>query len=138
MHDANNENKQTLEEMAEVLAKERVKQVTIKYEQEIKQKDKDLMDRVERVLQLMMELDEVKDAYRQLESNLSREDQQYKQQAQKLQRNLDQMNAMYQQVIQEKSTMKIDLQLAEKKAIRKDERIVLLEKTLVKEKETVR
>ncbi len=85
-----------------------------------------------------MELDEVKDAYRQLESNLSREDQQYKQQAQKLQRNLDQMNAMYQQVIQEKSTMKIDLQLAEKKAIRKDERIVLLEKTLVKEKETVR
>ena len=138
MHDANNENKQTLEEMAEVLAKERVKQVTSKYEQEIKQKDKDLMDRVERVLQLMMELDEVKDAYRQLESNLSREDQQYKQQAQKLQRNLDQMNAMYQQVIQEKSTMKIDLQLAEKKAIRKDERIVLLEKTLVKEKETVR
>ena len=85
-----------------------------------------------------MELDEVKDAYRQLESNLSREDQQYKQQAQKLQRNLDQMNAMYQQVIQEKSTMKIDLQLAEKKAVRKDERIVLLEKTLVKEKETVR
>lgn len=138
MHDANNENKQTLEEMAEVLAKERVKQITSKYEQEIKQKDKDLMDRVERVLQLMMELDEVKDAYRQLESNLSREDQQYKQQAQKLQRNLDQMNAMYQQVIQEKSTMKIDLQLAEKKAIRKDERIVLLEKTLVKEKETVR
>ena len=34
--------------------------------------------------------------------------------------------------------MKIDLSLAEKKAIRKDERIVLLEKTLVKEKETVR
>ena len=85
-----------------------------------------------------MELDEVKDAYRQLESNLSRDDQQYKQQAQKLQKNLDQMNAMYQQVIQEKSTMKIDLSLAEKKAVRKDERIVLLEKTLAKEKENVR
>jgi hypothetical protein len=69
---------------------------------------------------------------------LSRDDQQYKQQAQKLQKNLDQMNAMYQQVIQEKSTMKIDLSLAEKKAMRKDERIVLLEKTLVKEKENVR
>jgi hypothetical protein len=55
-----------------------------------------------------------------------------------LQKNLDQMNAMYQQVIQEKSTMKIDLSLAEKKAMRKDERIVLLEKTLVKEKENVR
>ena len=48
------------------------------------------------------------------------------------------MNAMYQQVIQEKSTMKIDLSLAEKKATRKDERIMLLEKTLQKERETVR
>ena len=138
MHDANNENKQTLEEMAEQLAKERVKQVSNKYEHEREQTVRDLQNRVEKVLQLEMELDEVKDAYRSLESNLSREDQQYKQQAQKLQKNLDQMNAMYQQVIQEKSTMKIDLSLAEKKAIRKDERIVLLEKTLVKEKETVR
>ena len=138
MHDANNENKQTLEEMAEQLAKERVKQVSNKYEHEREQTVRDLQNRVEKVLQLEMELDEVKDAYRSLESNLSREDQQYKQQAQKLQKNLDQMNAMYQQVIQEKSTMKIDLQLAEKKAVRKDERIVLLEKTLVKEKETVR
>ena len=138
MHDANNENKQTLEEMAEQLAKERVKQVSNKYEHEREQTVRDLQNRVEKVLYLEMELDEVKDAYRSLESNLSREDQQYKQQAQKLQKNLDQMNAMYQQVIQEKSTMKIDLSLAEKKAIRKDERIVLLEKTLVKEKETVR
>lgn len=54
-----------------------------------------------------------------------------------MQRNLDQMNAMYQQVIQEKSTMKIDLSLAEKKAVRKDERIVLLEKTLQKERDIV-
>jgi hypothetical protein len=34
--------------------------------------------------------------------------------------------------------MKIDLQLAEKKGVRKDERIMVLEKTLLKEKETVR
>lgn len=34
--------------------------------------------------------------------------------------------------------MKIDLSLAEKKAVRKDERIALLERTLAKEREIVR
>jgi hypothetical protein len=36
---------------------------------------------VEKVLRLEMELDEVKDGYRALESQLSREDQTYKQKA---------------------------------------------------------
>ena len=36
---------------------------------------KDLENRVEKVLKLEMELDEVKDAYRALESGLSREEQ---------------------------------------------------------------
>ena len=35
---------------------------------------KDLQNRVSKVLELEMELDEVKDAYRQLESNLSRDE----------------------------------------------------------------
>jgi hypothetical protein len=40
----------------------------------LRQKDHDLENRVGKVLALEMELDEVKDAYRSLESNLSRED----------------------------------------------------------------
>ncbi len=36
---------------------------------------KDLQNRVEKVLKLEVELDEVKDAYRALESSLSKEDQ---------------------------------------------------------------
>ena len=47
------------------------------------------------------------------------------------------MNGMYQSVIQETTTIKIDLQLAEKKGVRKDERIKMLEQTLMKERETV-
>lgn len=35
---------------------------------------KDLQNRVEKVLKLEVELDEVKDAYRSLESSLSKED----------------------------------------------------------------
>lgn len=50
---------------------------------------KDLQNRVEKVLILEMELDEVKDAYRSLESSLSKDEQQYKQRAQKLERNFE-------------------------------------------------
>ena len=42
---------------------------------------KDLQNRVEKVLELEMELDEVKDAYRALESTLSRDDMQLKNRA---------------------------------------------------------
>ena len=79
-------------------------------------------------MKLEMELDEVKDAYRALESSMSREDQQYKQRALLLEKNIEQLNNMYQNAINEKSIIKIDLGLAEKKCKRKDEKIIELEK----------
>lgn len=85
-----------------------------------------------------MELDEVKDAYRALESGLSRDEQQYKQKAQMLERSLDSLNQMYQTVVSERSALKIDVSVAEKKVARKDEKIVLLEKQLASSKEKVR
>jgi hypothetical protein len=75
------EKQRAVEEMAKAMSEQRVREVTGKYEERLRQKDHDLENRVGKVLQLEMELDEVKDAYRSLESNLSREDQQYKQQA---------------------------------------------------------
>jgi flagellin-specific chaperone FliS len=45
-----------------------------KYDYERDQMVKDLQNRVSKVLELEMELDEVKDAYRQLEQNLSRDE----------------------------------------------------------------
>lgn len=56
-----------------------------------------------------MELDEVKDAYRALESSLSRDEQQFKNRAIKLERSLEQITTMYQAVINEKSVLKVDL-----------------------------
>ena len=73
--------KVSLEELAEKVAQERIREVTQRYEHEREQTVRDLQNRVEKVLMLEMELDEVKDAYRQLESNLSRDEQQYKIQA---------------------------------------------------------
>ena len=60
-----------------------------KFAYEREQLIKDLQNRVEKVLALEMENDEVKDAYRLLESTLSRDEQQYKNRAQKLERSLD-------------------------------------------------
>jgi hypothetical protein len=51
--------------------------------------EKDLGNRVEKVLKLEMQLDESKDAYKQLESSISREDLKFKQKAQNLEKNLD-------------------------------------------------
>ena len=47
------------------------------------------MNRVEKVLKLEMQLDEAKDAYKQLEKSISKEDLQFKQKAQNLEKNLD-------------------------------------------------
>ena len=70
-----------------------------------------------------MELDEVKDAYRALEASLSKDEQQFKNRAIKLEKSLDQITNMYQTVINEKSVLKVDLQVAEKKIQRKEEKI---------------
>ncbi len=56
-----------------------------------------------------MELDEIKEAYRGLEQSLSKDEQQYKSRAQKLERSLEQITTMYQAVINEKSVLKVDL-----------------------------
>ena len=50
---------------------------------------KDLGNRIEKVLRLEMQLDEVKDSYRQLENSMSRDDIKFKQKAQNLEKNLD-------------------------------------------------
>lgn len=68
-------------ELSEQLAKERIDEERKKWEHARDQLTKDLQNRVEKVLELEMELDEVKDAYRALESTLSRDDMQLKNRA---------------------------------------------------------
>ena len=74
-----------------------------------------------------MQLDEVKDAYKQLENSISRDDLKFKQKAQNLEKNLDQIHQMYQNVTSEKSILKVDLQVAERKLARKEEKCAQLE-----------
>lgn len=82
-----------------------------------------------------MQLDESKDAYKQLEQSISREDLKFKQKAQNLEKNLDQIHQMYQNVTSEKSILKVDLQVAERKLERKNAKIETLEKTVLQSRQ---
>jgi len=63
-----------IQEITERLAQERIDVIQKKHEYERDQMVKDLQNRVSKVFELEMELDEVKDAYRQLEQSLSRDE----------------------------------------------------------------
>ena len=60
-----------IEEITQKIVKEKLEEQAKKFEWEKERMIQDLQNRVEKVLRLEMELDEVKDAYRQLESSLS-------------------------------------------------------------------
>ena len=75
--------------MQERMVKQECEKLKTKYEAEKEQLHKDLLNRVEKVLKLEMQLDEVKDAYKQLENSISRDDLKFKQKAQNLEKNLD-------------------------------------------------
>ena len=45
--------------------------------------------KIDKAIQLQIQLDEVKDAYKQLEHSISRDDLKFKQKAQNLEKNLD-------------------------------------------------
>ena len=76
-------------QMQERMVKQECEKLRVKYEAEKEQLHKDLLNRVEKVLKLEMQLDEVKDAYKQLENSISRDDLKFKQKAQNLEKNLD-------------------------------------------------
>lgn len=79
------------------------------FEKERLQREKDLSNRVEKVIKLEMQLDEMRDAYKNLEQTISKDDLKYKQKALTLEKNLDNIHQMYQNSTSEKSILKVDL-----------------------------
>ncbi len=64
-----------IDEITEQIASQRVEEVRRQFLIEKEQQTRDLQDRVEKVIGLELELDELRDAYRQLEGSMSKEDQ---------------------------------------------------------------
>lgn len=59
----------------------------------------------------------------------------FKHKAQTLEMNLEQIHAMYQNVTSDRSILKVDLQVAQRKLARKEEKIVQLEKSFMASKQ---
>lgn len=87
-----------------------------------------LQQKIEKNLALEVELDEIKDAYRALEKNLSPEERQNRNKVSLLERSMEQLNAMYQNIINERSILKVDLQVSERKMQKSLQRQQILEK----------
>lgn len=119
-----------IKDITDRIVKQELEAQRREFEEQKDQLQKDLHNRVEKVLKLEMQLDEQKDAYRQLENSISREDLKFKQKAQNLEKNLDQIHQMYQNVTSDKSILKVDLQVAQRKLERKQQKIEILEKTV--------
>ena len=97
--------------------------------------EKDLQNRINKVLQLELQLDQVKEEYRLLERSIPSDDLKFKHKAQTLEMNLEQIHAMYQNVTSDRSILKVDLQVAQRKLARKEEKIVQLEKSFMASKQ---
>jgi len=70
-----------IKEITDRIVKQELDAQKREFDKEREQVQKDLLNRVEKVLKLEMQLDESKDAYKQLENSISREDLKFKQKA---------------------------------------------------------
>jgi len=73
-----------------------------------------LQEKIEKNLKLEMQLDDVKDAYRALESSLAPDDRKQQSRIQLLERNIEQISTMYQSVMNEHSLLRVSLNRAER------------------------
>ncbi|BGP55956.1 hypothetical protein JCM8202_005098 [Rhodotorula sphaerocarpa] len=89
---------------------------------------RDLQDRCEKVVELEISLDEARENYRNLAKNSNSKTQQRKMDF--LTRNLDQLTVVQKQLVDQNSTLKRDVALAERKLLARNERIQNLEALL--------
>lgn len=75
-----------------------------------------------------MNLDEIKDAYRALESSLSQDEKKKRNREKQLETSLEQISTLYQTAMNERSILKVDLQVADRKHQKSIQRQQLLEK----------
>lgn len=117
-----------IEEIAQKMADEKLGKSITQHQVEMDQMSGFLQSKIERNLNLEVELDEIKDAYRALEKNLLPEERQQRNKVSLLERSMEQLNAMYQNIINERSILKVDLQVSERKMQKSLQRQQLLEK----------
>lgn len=117
------------------LADDEIAKAEYRWAEEKMQILRDLENRVSKVVNLEIALDESEERFRRLENSINQGDMPLRKKISKLENQAEQLTIMYHQVVSEKSVLKVDYQVAEKKLKRKDDKITALEKTLNKLRE---
>jgi kinesin family protein 5 len=105
-----------------------VKKERKKYDHEKKLILKALDEKTDKIGALDSENKELKDRIKLLESKMNPEDKNYVKKILTLEKNLEQVNLMYHQVVTQKSVLKIENQVLEKKIKKRSERVTIIEK----------
>jgi len=135
LENAAKESNPNIQAITKKLADEQIMKAENRWAEEKVQILRDLENRVSKVVQLEISLDEANEKYRRLENTINQGDVPLRKKINKLENQAEQITIMYHQVVSEKSVLKVDLQVYEKKLKRKDEKIASLEKALNKLKE---
>ena len=98
---------------------------------------RDLQNRVDKVVRLEIQLDESKEMYRKLQTNFASGDKPLHKKIAQLDRNCNQLTLMYHAVVSEKSVIKVDFQILQKKQERKENKMRDLEKAYSKLRDQV-
>ncbi|OMJ79414.1 hypothetical protein SteCoe_20569 [Stentor coeruleus] len=88
---------------------------------------RDLKNRINKVIELEITLDAAKEKYESLENAMTLGEKKLKQRTDLLAKNLEQLSAMYKQILNEKATSKVDIKVLERKNTRLTERNYNLE-----------
>jgi chromosome segregation ATPase len=129
------ESNPNIQAITKKLAEEEIHRAEVRWAEEKMQILRDLENRVSKVVQLEIALDESEERFRRLENSMNMGDIPLKKKIRKLENQVEQLTIMYHQVVSEKSVLKVDYQVLEKKMKRRDEKIMTLEKTLNKRRE---
>ena len=118
-----------IKKITTALVEEKVREMKESYDHERERLLLDLGNRVQKVWDLEMELDMMRDEYKRLERSLTREDMSFKNQITYYERQIEQMNLLYANALSDSQALKVDVQLYEKKLKTRESKISTLEKS---------
>lgn len=117
-------NKRTPEaRVKEIIVEELVRKEREKWNDEKRNMTKDIQTRINKIIDLELDLDNSKQKYKNLEAMLSEGERALKRKTDTLERNLEQLTLMYNQLVSQKSQISVEKTLAEKKLSRVSETI---------------
>lgn len=100
--------------------------------------ENELTSRFNKFVELQIQLDGEFERYKSLESTMSDGEKALKKRSDTLERNLEQLNLMYHQLVSQKSMLKVDKQVSERKIARLNDKIQMLEASSKEKNEKIK